>query len=104
MVQVKRESNPMPIDYEEEVIRHPLFKHAIIGTLATFTFTAKYPKGQVERLVVSRDVLGSYTAIIWIKYKGPTEIRFDHHWDLVEGKIRRLLQEYDCRPFRIGSP
>ncbi len=94
----------MPIDYEREVIRHPVVRHAIIGTLVTFTFTDKYPKGQVERLVVCRDLLGAYTVTIWIKYKDPTELRFDSQWDVVETEIRRLLHQHDCRPFRMGSP
>jgi hypothetical protein len=95
----------LPIDYEKEVIRHPLIKQAIFGTLVTFTFTDKYPNGQIERLVVYRNLLGAYLVTIWIKGKDhPTELRFDNQWGIVERKIRFLLQKHDCRPFKIGSP
>jgi hypothetical protein len=94
----------MAIDYEKEVTRHPLVKHHLFGTLVTFTFTEKYPKGRVERLTVCRDLLGAYTVTIWIKYRDAIEFRFENRWDDVEKRIMRLLQKHDCRPFKIGSP
>jgi hypothetical protein len=65
--------------------------------------TEKYPKGQVERLAVSRDLLGAYTVTIWIKNE-PTLFKFENQWDVVESNIRRLLHEQDCRPFKVDSP
>jgi hypothetical protein len=91
----------LTIDLEDEVIRSGRFDDGF-WTKWTYQFKPMYPRGPVKKVTVKRHAGFAVNVITFdLEGKAPRKLFQSDEWRNVEAAIRRVLSEYNCRPFRI---
>jgi hypothetical protein len=92
----------MAIDLEGEVIRSGPIDHGS-WTIWTYQFKPLYPRGKVKKVTLRRRAGFEINVIIDVEGGAPTRSLHSDQWPIVEAEIKRVLREYNCRPFQIDE-